>query len=570
MANGQREFLSKATPTSLRNECIARFIKHCNDNNLTPSPAECEKMLLSQMRQDIMTRNSSADKTDQWKKPDSLPLNALGELILNFHLVKKISLTGDDNIQRKQCVLGVYLPDEGIYTTDTDVIDSIICKYSSSLTSKQLEEVRNYMSRSAELVKRNEDPDLTAVNNGIWNFKTQTLSPFSPDYVFTSKSDVDYNPNAQNCFITMPDGEIWDCDTQIRTLAGNDPQMEHFLWQALSATVRPCKDYNKALFYYGEGGCNGKGTTTYLQTQLVGPRASYSLSLADMAKDFKIAGLKNGAMFVYSHENDVGEFLDKSANFKNIVTHDTLLLNEKYEKPVVFRYRGLVVENINEIPRVKDSSNSYLRRIIIVPFNAKFEGQERKYIKDDYLNRKEVLEYYMKRALEMDVEEFDIPDCCFNALETFKQHNDPIVNFWNMFKDEFVWNIVPVAFLYELYKSWAADNNPQGGVIGYIKFWQQLQNIINSGSNKWSKWSNVDEDGNPCTPYISSHGTWTAVSGTKKWVGQSDMEGHEQLIIDYHLDKYINPLNKNDITLSKKTNFVRPKTINAYIERKFD
>ena len=566
MANGQKEFMERATLTSLINECIARFIKHCDDNSLTPAPDEAEKMLLGQIRSDIMTRNTTADKTDQWQKPSTLPIYAIGELVLYFHNVKKISLSGEDNPVRKNCALSIYLEDEGVYTTDTDVIDSIISAYSSSLSIKQLAEVRNYMALRAEVVSINDEPNLIAVNNGIYDTYTHALNPFSPDYVFISKSPVDYNINAQNVHITMPDGVDWDCDYQIRVLSGNDLQMEHFLWQNISAALRHNVDFNKSLLYYGEGGCNGKGTMTHILKSVVGSAASYKLSISDMAKDFMIAGLRYGQTFIYSDEADVGEYIDKAANFKLLVTHDTLLLNEKYEKPISYRYRGIVVQNINEIPRVKDSSNSFIRRIIIVPFNAKFEGQERKYIKTDYLNRKDVLEYYLKRALEMDFTEFDIPDCCFTALDTFKQNNDPVFNFWHDFKDLFVWNVVPVKFIYELYKSWAVSNNPQGGVIGYVKFWQQLRNTIEAGDNTWENWSNTDDDGKPCAPYKAASGTWS-VSTEKKWIGKEDMAGHEPLIITYKMENYYANGRKNDVDMQKKADFIRPTTVNACIIR---
>ena len=42
---------------------------------------------------------------------------------------------------------------------------------------------------------------------------------------------------------------------------------------------------------------------------------------------------------------------------------------------------------------IKDRSDSFYRIQSFVPFVKSFTGAERKYIKNDYLERKEVLEY---------------------------------------------------------------------------------------------------------------------------------------------------------------------------------
>lgn len=59
------------------------------------------------------------------------------------------------------------------------------------------------MREEAPRVKRCSERNLIAVNNGIFDFDTKTLMPFTPDKVFTSKSRVDYNPNAKKDLIKL-------------------------------------------------------------------------------------------------------------------------------------------------------------------------------------------------------------------------------------------------------------------------------------------------------------------------------------------------------------------------------
>lgn len=55
-----------------------------------------------------------------------------------------------------------------------------------------------------------------------------------------------------------------------------------------------------------------------------------------------------------------------------------------------------------------------------------FTGAERKYIKDDYFERPEVLEYVLCRVLNMNYYEFSVPKACQLALQEYKDFNDPV------------------------------------------------------------------------------------------------------------------------------------------------
>lgn len=52
------------------------------------------------------------------------------------------------------------------------------------------QEVMDYLRIHAEHVMRCDDPDLIAVNNGIFDYRRKELLPFDPKYIFTAKSEV--------------------------------------------------------------------------------------------------------------------------------------------------------------------------------------------------------------------------------------------------------------------------------------------------------------------------------------------------------------------------------------------
>jgi putative DNA primase/helicase len=179
---------------------------------------------------------------------------------------------------------------------------------------------------------------------------------------------------------------------------------------------------------YSEKGNNGKGTLCVLMRQLVGEGRYASIPLKDFGKDFMLEPLIR-ATSVIVDENDVGTYIDKAANLKAVITGDTIQVNRKFKQPIFFKFKGFMVQCLNEMPRVKDKSDSFYRRQLFIPFTKCFTGAERKYIKDDYLKRKEVVEYVMYKVLNINYYEFDVPEACKNALEEYKEFNDPVRQF---------------------------------------------------------------------------------------------------------------------------------------------
>lgn len=204
---------------------------------------------------------------------------------------------------------------------------------------------------------------------------------------------------------------------------------------------------------YSEKGNNGKGTLCVLMRQLVGEERYASIPLKYFGKDFMLEPLIR-ATSVIVDENDVGTYIDKAANLKAVITGDTIQVNRKFKQPISFKFKEFMVQCLNEMPRVKDKSDSFYRRQLFIPFTKCFTGAERKYIKDDYLKRKEVVEYVMYKVLNINYYEFDVPEACKNALEEYKEFNDPVRQFMSEIMPELQWDLVPFTFLYDLYKEW--------------------------------------------------------------------------------------------------------------------
>ena len=120
-----------------------------------------------------------------------------------------------------------------------------------------------------------------------------------------------------------------------------------------------------------------------------------------------------------------------------------------------------VIQSCNGMPNFHNKGGT-MRRILIVPFNAHF-GDSKKSdnwnIKDDYIERQDVLEYVLYRALQLDFEKFSEPDASSKALQEFEIDNDPIISFKKEFFDSNSIERIPTYYLYGFYTKYCTKNH---------------------------------------------------------------------------------------------------------------
>lgn len=448
-------------------------------NGTKPDRAKIKEEVVNQTRLIIDMQNAVLSKTTRMKVPDRLQNIQIARIIELVEPVERISCS-ETSHEDDLDLLGVYQEsgeNEGIYDMSDTALNQLIADYNYAAEEKDEKAVRHYLKRDLKAKKRCMDPDLIPVNNGLFNYKTKQLEPFTPDKIFLSKSKVDYNPNARNVTIHNPeDGTDWDVESWIAGLS-EDPETVVLLWEILGAINRPFVSWDKSAWFYSTEGCSGKGTFCELLRNLCGKDNYASISLEEFTKDFHLEPLIH-ASAVICDENDVGTYIDKAANLKAVITNDALLINRKFKAPITFQFYGLVVQCLNEYPRIKDTSDSFYRRQLFILFDKCFTGYARKYIKDDYLSRKEVLEYVMFKTLNMNYYELSEPKACQRALQDVKTSNDPVREFVEDILPRCQWNLLPFTFLYPLYKQWYRETNPSGMCLGRNKFIQQLYNVI--------------------------------------------------------------------------------------------
>lgn len=415
------------------------------------------------------------------KIPKCLENMSIAELILAFYPVKRISWTDSDRESNNLlCIYQTEGENRGLYISHKTAFANLIRRFNYCISDKNIGEIMSILSERAPLCSVTDNPDLVAVNNGIFDYRSKQLLDFSPDYVFTSKSKVNYNSQATNVTIHNPDdGTDWNVETWFESLSDN-PEIIELLWQVAGAVIRPHVSWNKVVCFYSEIGNNGKGTLCELLRQLCGN--SVAISFEQFEKDFLLEQLI-GSNAVIGDENNTSAYLRSSEVLKSVITGDCLTINGKFKKPVTFRFQGLMVQCVNNLPKFSDKSESLTRRLLMVPFEKCFTGRERKYIKADYLKKPEVLEYVMYRVLHTSYYSFAEPQVCKDLVNEYKQFNDPVRQFLEDMLPELVWDLVPFRFLYELYKSWFKRNNPSGQVQGRNTFIKDIKQLMLNDSD---------------------------------------------------------------------------------------
>lgn len=463
--------------------------------------------LLSATNSAINSINSQRTKDEPKIKTLSalLPVQVAGIIQKTNHIIRiDYSKYGSD---RESSPLAMYVadgPGAGIYTTEVELIARIIKEIAPSQGIRFKDEVVAILKMEAPQKQRESNENLIPLNNAIYDYRHKILMDFDPEYIFISKSNVDYNPSATDKVIKNPDGTDWTFLSWLDELS-DEPEFSTLILQILGACLRSNCSWNKAAFLYSTVGMNGKGTVAELARNLLGHQSSASIPLADMGKDFSLDALRYASAIIVD-ENDVGTYIDKAANLKAIITGDALAVNAKFKPIMSVSFKGMMIQCLNALPKVKDKSNSLLRRMIFLPFTKSFVGQEKKYIKDDYLKRPEVLEFVVKYVLEDLPDYYEIiePEFTKHALEEFRESNDPVIEFINDFNELATWDMISWQWLYKFFQGWCKEygTDMSGKNLKSSDFKKSIKTLIDYGQLEgWEYRDSKDGD----SPFYTSN-----------------------------------------------------------------
>ena len=457
-----------------------------------PTHITVERELLESVNREIAIYNKGpedppgSDEFPSPKKGDAkyrmlkvLSPSQIGRILVYLHRARRIyhgKNDGTDNVS-----IGTYVTEgknEGIYDVSDVHLEALVRQYNDAATTRDVSEVVAWLRSLAPSVSVCDDMNLVAVNNGIYDYETKMLMDFDPELVFLTKSHVNFVDNAVNPIIHNDDDSTdWDVESWMQSLS-DDAEIVDLLWKLCGAIIRPNVSWNKSAWLYSESGNNGKGTLCRLMRNLCGDGAHASIPISAFSNQFGLEALTHVSAVIVD-ENDTNTYLDKVAALKSVITGDPVTVDRKFKQAITVTFRGMMVQCVNALPQFKDKSDSAYRRLLLIPMDKRFEGKERKYIKNDYLNRPEVLEYVLYKILaETSYYELPVPPLCEELLSTYKTFNDPIREFLEDVMGHVVWGLLPWQFMYDMYVGWYARNNGSGKAEKKGNFMIRVRSLI--------------------------------------------------------------------------------------------
>lgn len=481
----------------LYEEVADEFIAKYSANGVPP-PEKARQELLGDLQKLVVMHNAAVGSR-QFRMPNELPSAIISAVIREFYPVKMISIAG--KTKREDCFLFMYCDsgaNRGVYTQSDSELYALVKKYKFDVTQKEFKEIKADLEMTCEILQPDNSYDSTIVENGIFNFTTGKLEEFTPNRVFLSKPSIGYYPTAQNVFITNPDGSSFDVDSWLAEIA-DDPDITDLFWQIINSVLRRVSN-DVMILFYAPSGCNGKGTFLSLLRNIVGEDNCASIPLDKWGEKFDTSMLI-GKMANFVDENAVKGYAASIDSLKASITNDVLTVQAKHKDAVSIHFRGTQIFCVNSLVRIGDGTDSAYRRILTVPFEKSFTGKENKLIKRDYLCRTEVLEYVVKKALEMGVfDEYSVPTKCEELKRRYMRNNDAVRDFVYEIVEKCVWDMIPNPFAYDLYKAWYR-RNCTGQYQGRNTFLESFRRIMESDFS--DKWRPTRQGGESAKNYIT-------------------------------------------------------------------
>lgn len=350
----------------------------------------------------------------------------------------------------------LHLYKDGIYVSGQSEIESVMISHIPQLNRAKRTEVMAYL----DILIRENTPaapaNKIAFRNGLYDVYTDEFVPFTHEHVITNKIEWDYNPHA-----------YWDMtDEVLNNIACDDPAIRSLLEEMIGYCLFRRNELGKAFILTGSGS-NGKSTFLNMVKTLLGKR---NLSVLDLKK----LGDRFSTVMLFGKLANIGddisdEFVTDAAEFKKIVTGETIDAEQKGQPKFDFEPYVKLIFSANNIPRIgkgRDSS-AILRRLVIVPFNAKFDDSNPNFkpFIGDSLKGQESMEYLIQLGIQglkrvLTNRKFTSSQKVQDELDEFEETNNPILGFFKECQnEEFEIENEPTNKVYKKYQEYCIANS---------------------------------------------------------------------------------------------------------------
>mgnify|MGYP005787576887 CR=1 FL=1 len=349
--------------------------------------------------------------------------------------------------------IAFYNPVSGIYTRNLRELYRFLSFFDTVLTEDRAKKIVFQLTNKAKYNHHHDDGKYIAVNNGLFNLETKKLEGFTPLHPVFTKVATNYNPDAKS-----PNIDGWTVDKMFDQLACGDKDEVQLFWQIINDALNGNRSRGKAFFLVGNiHGNNGKGTFQTLIENLVGEDNYGNLKINEFEKRFALSVLDGKTVCI--GDDIQTDYIKSSSSFNSIVTGDPVNIEIKQKSIYTTALHCTIIQSCNTMPMFAKKGGT-MRRLILVPFEAQFTDKtDNKAIKEQYLKRKDVLEYVLKKALTLpDFDKFIEPARSKAMKEEFEADNNSAVGFLKEVFEPGQFERIPVSLLYQWYVNYCSKN----------------------------------------------------------------------------------------------------------------
>jgi len=301
-------------------------------------------------------------------------------------------------------------------------------------------------------------PHLLNFRNGSFDLRAHSFREHRREDFLTQCVSADFDPGAR-----CPQFEGF-MDSLFP-----DREVRSFAQRLMGLVVSGEHREQVVAFLWGEGR-NGKSTFLNVMHDALGPYAKTAARGllkatrgADTTKDYGVADLRS-ARLVSSVEAGAGSSWDDET-LKALSGGDSLSARWPYGRPFQFRPTFTLFVAANDRPRVRDQSEGFWRRMLLIPFEAKFEG--RTAIKDmrDRLRAESsgILNYMLAGLRAYESGGLNPPERVRAATNEYREESNPFGQFLSERCEPAPEASVLANVLWSAWRVWAADTGVYAG-----------------------------------------------------------------------------------------------------------